>query len=194
MINQPAALAGGVELLDRSIAYTLGSLQAITPGAMQRRTPCKGWNLRALLSHMDDSLAALCEAADLGRIELELAGAETPVSETISRLKQRACRLLSWAAEAMDEHTIEVSDRALSASFVTTTGALEITVHGWDIAQACGLDRPIPAELAIRLLDLSPVLVSDDDRPARFAAPVQIGPRYGPADQLIAFLGRDPHG
>jgi uncharacterized protein (TIGR03086 family) len=197
MINEPETLADGVELLDRSIAYALGALQAITPDALHRPTPCRGWTLQILLEHMDESLAALCEAADVGRIELERANADDNrgrAAETIARLRARACRLLSWSAEAIDEHTIEVSDRMLNAGVVTTTGALEITVHGWDVAQACGRDRPIPAKLAGRLLELSPRLVTDDDRPARFAAPVELPRRSGPADQLVAFLGRHPHG
>ena len=75
---------------------------------------------------------------------------------------------------------------------LTRAGALEIAVHGWDVARACGEDRPIPAELAEQLLDLLPVLVTDADRVERFAAPIAVPPSAGPGDQLVARLGRRP--
>ena len=37
--NATAALTGGVELLERAMAYTLGSLQLVTPAAMSRPRP-----------------------------------------------------------------------------------------------------------------------------------------------------------
>jgi hypothetical protein len=41
---------------------------------------------------------------------------------------------------------VAIGDRELTASMVTATGAIEITVHGWDIAVACGrcTARPAP--------------------------------------------------
>jgi len=77
---------------------------------------------------------------------------------------------------------------------VTSTGAIEIAVHGWDIARACGRDHPIPPALAEEMLELSAFLVTDADRPARFAAPVAVHAAAGPGEQLIAFLGRLPTG
>jgi uncharacterized protein (TIGR03086 family) len=75
---------------------------------------------------------------------------------------------------------------------VTSVGAVEIAVHGWDVAQACGHPRPIPPQLAKELLRLAPLLVTDADRPGRFAAPVAVPAHASPGDRLVAFLGRDP--
>jgi len=67
---------------------------------------------------------------------------------------------------------------------------LEITVHGWDVAWACGMDRPIPAPLAGELLVLAAEVVAAEDRPGRFAAPVEPGVDAAPGERLVAFLGR----
>ena len=67
-----------------------------------------------------------------------------------------------------------------------------MAVHGWDVARACGRDRPVPPSLAEELLDLSPLFVSAADRPGRFAPPVDVPPLAGPGDRLVAFLGRRP--
>ena len=63
-------LCGGGALLERAIGYTLGSLHLVTPGTMSHPTPCREWDLAALLAHMNDSLIALQEAVDLGHVQL----------------------------------------------------------------------------------------------------------------------------
>ncbi|MGH3624198.1 MAG: hypothetical protein ACRDQ5_20820 [Sciscionella sp.] len=48
---------------------------------------------------------------------------------------------------------------------MTTAGAVDIVVHGWDLAKGCGQRRPIPSSLAEEMLDLAPLFVTDADRP-----------------------------
>jgi hypothetical protein len=71
------------------------------------------------------------------------------------------------------------------------TGAIEIIVHGWDIAVACGRARPAPPGLAAVLLATAPLLPSDV-RPGLFAHPVPLHGPACPGDDLVAFLGRRP--
>jgi hypothetical protein len=54
-----ATLFGGVALLERAVAYTLGQLQAVSAAVLPRSTPCQAWDVRELLVHMDDSLATM---------------------------------------------------------------------------------------------------------------------------------------
>src|SRR6266536_1682365 len=156
---------GGVALLERATGYTLGSLHLVTPAAMERPTPCRDWDLRALLAHMDDALVALQEAVDLACVDLDGSDGSKPIS---------------------------IGGHELPASVLTSAGALEIAVHGWDVAQACGRRRPIPPSLASELLVIAPFLVSEADRPMRFAPPVDLPSSASPSDKLIAYLGREP--
>src|SRR6266498_2085026 len=171
---------GGVALLERATGYTLGSLHLVTPAAMERPTPCRDWDLRALLAHMDDALVALQEAVDLACVDL------------VARLRDRACRLLGSWTGADGSKPISIGGHELPASVLTSAGALEIAVHGWDVAQACGRRRPIPPSLASELLVIAPFLVSEADRPMRFAPPVDLPSSASPSDKLIAYLGREP--
>ena len=70
--------------------------------------------------------------------------------------------------------------------------ALEIAVHGWDVSCARGVARQLPHDLAQELLELAPLLVRPGDRPARFAVPTPVPQQAGPAERLLAFLGRSP--
>jgi Mycothiol maleylpyruvate isomerase N-terminal domain len=63
-----AAPPDQVRLLERAIGYALGSVAGVAPRLLSRPTPCPDWDLRALLQHVNDSLAALYEAAATGRI------------------------------------------------------------------------------------------------------------------------------
>ena len=190
-----APLVGGVALLERAISYTLGSLHLVTSAAMSRPTPCRDWDLRALLGHMDDSLDALQEAVDMARVDLDpcsAAGDPAIDLEPVARLRDRACRLLGAWACPTSHQVISIAGSPLPASVLTSTGALEIAVHGWDVARACRQPRPIPPPLAHELLAIAPLLVTQADRPARFAPPVDPPRSATPSDQLIAYLGRNP--
>jgi uncharacterized protein (TIGR03086 family) len=213
------ALTGGVALLERAMAYTLGSLALVTPEAMSNPTPCVEWDLRALLHHMNDSLLALQEAIAVGRVGLDPAGdcadwagdcpdwagdcgdpardcgdpagdCGDPAGDPVATLRNRACRMIGAWANARGPGEISIADRRLTSGIVAATGAVEVAVHGWDVARACGEVRDIPPALAEELLELCTLLVDDTDRPERFAARVDLPRPAGPSDRLVAFLGR----
>lgn len=187
----------GAELLERAISYAFGAVDAITPAALSRPTPCSAWDLRALLEHLNDSLGALYEAVDVGYVGPPIPPPGCPdaaVDDPAAVFRMRACRLLgAWSAAASEGHgnAVGVGEHRIGSNLVATTGAIEIAVHGWDIYRACGHPTPIPAELALDMLLVCPMLVNETDRRERFAdrVPVQSA---NPSDWLVGFLGRDP--
>src|SRR5260370_16937674 len=58
------------ELLERAVSYALDSVASVRPALMRRPTPCRGWDLHALLSHACESVEALQEAIATGRVSL----------------------------------------------------------------------------------------------------------------------------
>jgi uncharacterized protein (TIGR03086 family) len=194
-------VSGGVALLERAMGYTLGSLLLVTPDAMSRATPCDEWDLRALLLHMNGSLQTLHEAIADGRVGLDVsrdpggpsADYGDPARDPVATLRNRGCAMIGAWANAGDPGDIAIADRPLSAGIVAAAGAVEVAVHGWDVARACGQDCPVPPELAEELLDLCRLLVHDADRPTCFAAPIEFSRgRSSPSDQLVGYLGRRP--
>lgn len=183
----PAAL----ELLERAVAYTRSSLQLITPGTTSAATPCCEWDLAALLRHMDDSLRALQDAADTRRVVIVPQDPDDP-GHLVGSLKTRACALLgAWTAnEGAD--LVSVAGCPITAQVLVLAGAVEITVHGWDVASACGSELPVPTPLASALLPWLPVVVNERDRVSRFDPVVPVPPWASPGDRLVAALGRNP--
>ena len=196
----PAVLAQGVALLERAMGYTLGSLQLVTPEALGNATPCSEWDLRALLLHMNESLQALHEAVAVGHLELDpsldasavYADYGDPMHDPVASLRNRACHMVgAWMSPSAPD-VVSMADRLVTADVVAAAGAIEVTVHGWDVAAACGADRPIPESLARHLLDLCHVFVDDTDRPHRFGPERRCRPGAATSEQLLARLGRGP--
>ncbi|WP_242894020.1 TIGR03086 family metal-binding protein [Actinomadura litoris] len=184
----------GPALLEEAIGYALRALEDVAPAALCRPTPCRGWDLETLLRHTGESLAALLEAVDTGRVRLvprPEAGPEEG-KDPVAVFREGAERLLGAWTEAAGPVTVGGS--ALCADLVAGTGAIEIAVHGWDVAQAAGRPRPVPPALAGALLELAPMLVSGATRHGLFAPPVPVPGTAGAGERLLAYLGRDPAG
>jgi uncharacterized protein (TIGR03086 family) len=183
------ALLGGIAVLERAVAYTLGSLALVTPEALTHPTPCRNWDLYDLLEHLHDSMAALQEAIDVGRVDRHPTAA---VGDVVGVVRARATVLLGAWANAEDGTAVCVEDSPLTAPLVAGAGAIEVTVHGWDVARACGQNRPIPDDLADELLDLAVLFIRARDRPGRFGPPIGVPLEATAGDRLLAFLGRQP--
>ncbi|MGW0914389.1 TIGR03086 family metal-binding protein [Streptomyces sp. NPDC002784] len=171
------------ELLERSLAYALGSVAEVRAESLARGTPCARWDLAELLGHLDDSVDALYEGLTGGRIGL------VPRDDRACRFRTRACAVLgAWAAGPPDR--VRIGERPLEAGVLAAVGAVEIAVHGWDVAQAGGRPRPLPVALAADLLPVARCVVAGEDRGVRFAAPVVVPEDARPDIRLLAFLGR----
>lgn len=175
-------------LLDRAIGFALTAAQGVMPHMLARRTPCASWDLGMLLLHLADSLAALHEGmagGHVARCSEPVAGAVDPVSE----LRVQAVRVLRASAA---RGAVTVGDRRLQGDLMAAAGAVEVAVHGWDIAQATGEARPIPPVLAADLLAVCPLVLPAPPRGPLFAEPVEAPPDASPGDRLVALLGRRP--
>lgn len=180
------------EAFERALRYALIAAEHVTPEMMPRPTPCRGWNLRMLLQHACESLSALAEGFDSGHIgPSELNQGAEVAAEPTREFRQRARRLLDSFAGADRAHgVVTIGGCPMATSLLATAGALEVAVHGWDIAQACCGYPPIPAPLATDLLRAAPLLISGADRDKLFAAPVAVTRCASPSDRLVTYLGR----
>lgn len=186
MTTAPApGLSQAVELLDRSLAYTRVALADVAADNLAAPTPCAGWTLARLLAHMEDALDAFTEAAS-GRIE---ATTTTPGPERVAALRDKACALLGAWSQASPP-TVVVGGLRVDAPTLVETAALEIAVHGWDVAQATGRRTPLPDDLARLLRPVAERAVQPEDRGTRFGRERHAGSGAGPGDALMAYLGR----
>ena len=184
--SAPRALA----VLDAAVVWTHDCLQAARNADPALPTPCAAWDLGDLLVHMEDSLAALSDAA-LGRVELDVPRhpGSRDATVLVERVVSRACTMRARWRTLPPGGPVEVDALALDRDTLALVGALEVTVHGWDVAAAVGSSRRPPEDLAARLLPVARHVVTDGERGRRF------GPALAPYDasaaaRLLAHLGR----
>lgn len=199
MTAQPAPVPALPELglLERAVNYTRVSLAAVPGTDPHAPTPCAGWDLTDLLVHMDESLQTIEQAGRFQSLglaqqapgDLGPSGPHTPV-EIVLGIRDRACALLEAWLDHGGERLISVAGSPIHAGVLAAAGALEITVHGVDLARACGADHPLPESLASDLAAYLPLLVQPGDRPARFAPVVPVPEDASASTRLLAELGR----
>ncbi|MGL5931057.1 MAG: maleylpyruvate isomerase family mycothiol-dependent enzyme [Dermatophilaceae bacterium] len=197
-----------VELVERALAFTRGALAGVSDAEAGAATPCGRWTLTELLVHLVDSLEVVTELA-LGRVSAAGPPPESVRPELLAQhLRVLGCALLDgWVTRASgpDAGDVVVHDgraghdggarrggRArLDVGTASGLAALEVAVHGWDVARARGVATPFPPLLAAALLPVAAVVVPVHGRGGLFAPPLR-PPATDPASVLLAHLGRDP--
>ncbi len=191
------ALAPGIPelgLLERAVAYAGVALTAVPSASPGSQTSCAAWNLTELLVHMHDSLGALEQAGRSGQVDLTVPTRRPypvhPLPDLVQALKDRACGLLGAWTAANGDRLVSIAGSPLQAGVLAAAGALEVAVHGWDVAQACRLDHPVPQALAEDLLAYLPLLVQPADRPDRFGPALPAPADIASDVRLLAAVGR----
>ena len=179
-----------VAVLDSAVTWTHSCLQHARTSPMSLPTPCEAWDLGQLLVHMDDSLVVIGEAAELGRVGVDLQPGPADPGQLVDRIVQRACRTRAAWHERLTSAPVGVGDLALGRDTIALVGALEIAVHGWDVARATGQDSRLPEDLAMRLYDVALAVVTPAERGRRFAPPVSVPASAPMSTRLLAHLGR----
>lgn len=177
-------------VLDGALTWTHDCLQRARTSPGHVPTPCTDWDLGLLLDHMEDSLAALGEAARLGHVDVSASVGTRDTARAVDDVVRRACATRAAWRCRLTSAPVGIDDLRLGRDTVALVGALEIAVHGWDVTQAAGARRQLPEDLAARLYDVARVAVPVEDRAPRFAPPVPV-PSTAPAGvRLLAYLGR----
>lgn len=193
-MTEPAATGQAHRRLAQAVSYADSVLDAVTPRLLFQPTPCRAWNLRMLLEHAGESFAALYEGFTVSRVSVDpppaASGGPSDAAALVSDLRARGAALLDASAAADGGAQVTIGGEAMPLGCLCTTGALEITVHAWDISQTCGQCLPIPDEAATDLLEEALLLVPSLGRYPLFAPPVPPPPGSTPSDRLTAYLGR----
>ena len=131
-----------VAVLDSAVTYTHATLQRARRSPLTLPTPCADWDLGTLLLHMEDSLATIGEAAELGRVDV----ADTPrrdgADRLVDRIVQRACVTRSAWLQRLTSAPIAVThtDLVVRSNSVTPSSASNFLICvlsvGWPMSHA----------------------------------------------------------
>ncbi|MDG4767915.1 TIGR03086 family metal-binding protein [Solwaraspora sp. WMMD406] len=160
-------------------------------------TPCSEWDVRALVDHVVRGNLAVVPVldgiplADLGRLDIARPDVDVLGADPLTAVR----RSVDVAVEAFAQpgvldtvvhHPVgDLRGRRLAGLCFTDN-----LVHGWDLAQAIGVDvtlDPMLVEAAHAFF----APVADSLPTGHFAAPPEVGPTTDRQTELLALLGRD---
>jgi uncharacterized protein (TIGR03086 family) len=186
--------------LSRALRSTLAILAKVQPAQLDAPTPCASWDVRALINHVTGT-ARWWAGTLAGPLAGTLAGAAGPDStdyaagDYISAYEQSMqIALAAFGADGALDRPVRLVFGEFPGAVVLGMAATEQFTHGWDLARSTGQHTDLDPELAVELLGVARLAITDDfrgpDGQALFgpARPAPAG--ASPADQLAAFLGR----
>jgi uncharacterized protein (TIGR03086 family) len=180
------------EQLSRAFASTRAVLAEVSPGQLDAPTPCRSWDVRALINHVVGSArwaAVTVGAGDVAADEDYAAG-----DFLASYDENIAAALTAFGVPGVLDKTVQLPFGDYSGAGLMGLACTDQFTHGWDLARATGYHTDLDPELAEELLVRARAEISEafrgPDGVALFG-PVVVAPAgAGSADQLAAFLGR----
>jgi uncharacterized protein (TIGR03086 family) len=192
MAAEPLAQLSAVLDLAESLIDGVRPEQAGLP------TPCRSWDVRALVAHLIDDTHQFTAAATGGRPDWDAPSTEVDGDWAIAFRAGAAELRAAWLRAGDLSQEIDLPIGRVPKSFVTNQQIAEFAVHSWDLAVATGQRGRFSAEvceaaLAWARTALRPQFRGDEASGKAFGPEVQV-PDDAPAeDRLAAFFGRD-HG
>jgi uncharacterized protein (TIGR03086 family) len=171
-----------IDLLQRALAQTGALIAHIAPEQRALPTPCEGWDVAALVTHV---VGGLDNFAAMARGEKPDWGVAPPPlgDDWAGTFRAKADALLdTW--RGADPARQPAADMQIT----------EQAVHAWDIARATGqpVDRLDPA-VCEHALDHGRTMLKPEYRgQGAFDAEVRVAADAPVQDRLAAWFGRDP--
>src|SRR5581483_3432632 len=186
----------------KAVLASVDVVSAVTVEDLSKPTPCAGWSLADLLTHMTVQHRGFAAAARGQGADLAIWQPET-VAEAVAT--DPAGAYSAAAAEVIDAFA---GDGVLDAGFVlpelgpgaTFPGSMAIgfhfidyVVHGWDVARSIGRVFELPPDLVTAALPLAFAVPDGDfraDDGAVFGPAVSLPQSTNDLDRILAHLGR----
>lgn len=171
-------------------------VDAVPADAWDRPSPCIGWTAKDVLGHVGQVTAM--GSAILAGEPMAFEDADPPGGAVTGSPAQWWAQIEAAARAAAE--TVEDLDAVVESPMGTRTvreglsfPAVDLFVHGWDVAAATGDRVELPPE-AIDFIEAVFKHIPDDAVrvPGVFGPKRSAGHSASPTAKLIAFTGRDP--
>lgn len=184
-----------IALLERALDQMGDVIAAIEPGQAERPTPCEGWDVRALVTHVVGQ--SLTNATTAARGETPDWGAppEDPGDDWAAAFDERAQRLLTaWRQADLDQPVPMPGGNTAPLRSRADQQITELAMHAWDLSRATGQGRNLDPEVAEYGLAWAKQMLRPEFRgpDKAFGHEVAVDPDAPPYERLAGWFGRDP--
>lgn len=181
-----------LNVLSQTFDHTTKIVAGVRADQLGNPTPCRDWEVRALLAHTIGVVMNMGRGASGGEL-LDSVNAVPLADDYGAQFRTEADRTLAaWIAHG-PEGEVDIGAGLMPVSAGLRINVLDTATHAWDIARATGQAPNLPDALATTVLAVSQGVVSNELRTfAGFEPAVPVPDNASPTDQLVAFLGRRP--
>ncbi|NEE04359.1 TIGR03086 family metal-binding protein [Phytoactinopolyspora halotolerans] len=187
-----------VELDAQAVRLSLALAETISPGDLDKPTPCVGWTVHGLLAHMaaeNDGFAAAYDG-DADPAPWKWAPQAADPVATYQRSAERV--LTAFATRDLQRMMPMVTfgpDVTIPAEQAISMHLIDYVVHSWDLARS--LEQPLTVDGPLLDKAWEVARMVPEDGAARTDPGAPFGPRVSWPDEptldgLVAYLGRSP--
>ncbi|MFF5294134.1 TIGR03086 family metal-binding protein [Paractinoplanes globisporus] len=183
-----------------AVRETVRLSAGLTADDLERPTPCAGWDLRMLLTHMTVqhrgfAASASGQGADLSLWDLP------PAEEISDPVRGYAASaelvLAAFSVPGVLDREFALPEISTSRTFPGRVAIafhlVDYVVHGWDVATAAGLPFALPEAVMAAALPIARAVPDGPDRlapGAAFAPALPVPPAADPLSEILLLLGR----
>jgi uncharacterized protein (TIGR03086 family) len=167
-------------------------LAAVAAEQLVLPTPCTAWNVEGLLDHVLSTMTAYASLGESGRIDPLATRPRTNDGAPLAAFRALADRgRAAWAQQGALERECEFPFLGRAPGHrVLGIHAVDVLLHGWDLARATGQDDRIDACCAEFALLFSEEVLVGDRRTPYFRPSTIVSCDSDVETKLIAFSGR----
>ncbi|HEU4399687.1 MAG TPA: TIGR03086 family metal-binding protein [Actinomycetota bacterium] len=190
------AVTGSLELLAGTLAQTDAIIAGVRPEQATLPTPCRSWDVRALVNHVVHDVQQFTVTVHGG--EWAPGDADVAGDDWAGAYREAASSLLeAWRRPGVLEQTVRLPFGEFPGTWRVGQQIADLAVHGWDIAKATGQPTDLDPEVGQLALDwgrenLKPQFRGDEASGQSFGAEVAVPDDAPLYDRLAGFFGRDP--
>lgn len=182
-------------LYDGVLTATGRLVERAARGDLGLSTPCDGWDLADLLSHMIGQNRGFAAAVGTGDAEAAAyAGPDVTPANVVSEWGQSAAALRAAFSQADESSTVHLAEFDIQVAPAQALGMqlLDAAVHAWDVATALGVGYRPDDAVSLIVLDSARVIAGRPGGvPGVFAEALgETG--TDPWFDALRLLGRDP--
>lgn len=158
-------------------------LRGLTDDDKPKPTPCSELSCHQLAVHLMGSITAL---AAMGGATVEMPAGGSLESK-VSQMTDQTLR--AWQARGLEGTVVDPAGREVPAAFTPAVLAIELLLHGWDLAQGSGQAMEVSDEVVAYVARLAEPIIPDG-RGLAFADEVDPADGAGALERFAAFSGR----
>jgi uncharacterized protein (TIGR03086 family) len=186
-----------IDVLPEACSTITAVVQTAADADLGQPTPCRDWDLRALVDHFAGTTGAMARLADRQPLDPDnpwgsstSATAGDWAATLVDHLQSMST---GWSRPEAWQGDVQVGDNAMPADMIGKMALIEVMLHGSDLAHATGQPVPVSDELGRQLRAAIDETVELGRQMGAYGAEMQVAPDAPDFDRALGAAGRDPN-